>query len=85
MQVVVESGVLGGVVNRFLVGDSLMSVSPTFLLYFLPLLVAISVVYGGTRHEDLGLIIRQAIHTGYWVSAFMGVIFLLLLVIGWWI
>jgi hypothetical protein len=61
----------------------MLSVSPTYLLYYVPLLIAISLVYGATRHEDTEAIIRQAIHTGYWVTAFMGVIFVALLVIGW--
>ncbi len=61
----------------------MLSLSPTYLLYYLPLLIAISVVYGGTRHEEMGIIIRQAMHTAYWVTAFMGVIFLILLVVGW--
>jgi hypothetical protein len=61
----------------------MLSISPTYLLYFLPLLLAISVVYGATRHEDTGAIIRQALHTAYWVAGFMGIIFLILLVVGW--
>lgn len=65
--------------------ESMLSVSPTFLLYYVPLMIAISIVYGGTRHEDMGLIVRQALHTGYWVTAFMGVIFFVLLIVGWWI
>jgi hypothetical protein len=62
-----------------------LSVSPTYLLYYLPLLLAISLVYGATRHEDLTLIWRNALHTAYWVTAFMGLIFVILLVVGWWI
>lgn len=61
----------------------MLSISPTYLLYFLPLLLAISVVYGATRHEDTGAIIHQALHSGYWVAGFMGIIFAVLLVIGW--
>ncbi|WP_164103154.1 hypothetical protein [Candidatus Laterigemmans baculatus] len=63
----------------------MLSISPTYLLYYLPLLVAISIVYGGTRHEDMGAILRQALHTAYWVTGFMGIIFLILMVIGWWV
>jgi hypothetical protein len=62
-----------------------LSVSPTYLLYYLPLLLSISLVYGATRHEDLTLIWRNALHTAYWVTAFMGLIFVILLVVGWWI
>lgn len=68
-----------------LAAEQMLSVSPSFLLYYFPLLIAISVVYGGTRHEDMGTIVRHSLHTAYWVTAFMGVIFLILMVIGWWI
>jgi hypothetical protein len=60
----------------------MLSISPTYLLYYVPLLVAISLVYGATRHEDMRLVLRHAMHTGYWITAFMGVIFLVLLVLG---
>jgi hypothetical protein len=63
----------------------MLSISPTYLLYFLPLLIAISVVYGGTRHEDTGTIIHQSIHTGLWVLGFMAVIFVIILFMGWWL
>ena len=61
----------------------MLSISPTYLLYFLPLLLAISIVYGATRHEDLGAIIRHSLQSGYWVAGFMGIIFLVLLIMGW--
>lgn len=61
----------------------MLSISPTYLLYFLPLLLAISVVYGATRHEDLGAIIGHSLQSGYWVAGFMGIIFLVLLIVGW--
>jgi len=60
----------------------MLSISPTYLLYYVPLLVAISLVYGATRHEDMRLVLRHSLHTGYWITAFMGVIFLVLLVLG---
>lgn len=53
----------------------------TYLLYFIPLLIAVSLVYGGTRHERMSLILAQAWHTAYWITSFIGVIFLVLLVI----
>ncbi|QDS91796.1 hypothetical protein FF011L_05310 [Roseimaritima multifibrata] len=60
----------------------MMSISPTYLLYYLPLLVSISLVYGATRHEDMTLILKHAAYTAYWITSFMGVIFLILLGIG---
>lgn len=61
---------------------AMLSVSPTYLLYYLPLIIAISLVYGATRHEDMSIILRHAWHTAYWITSFMAVIFLILLVIG---
>jgi hypothetical protein len=63
----------------------MLSISPTYLFYYVPLVVAISLVYGGTRHENLRLILLHAAYTAYWITAFMGVIFLALLVMGWFV
>ena len=60
----------------------MLSIGPTYLLYYLPLLAAISLVYGATRHEDMRLILRHAMYTAYWITAFMGFIFLILLTMG---
>lgn len=61
----------------------MLSISPTYLLFFLPLLVAISLVFGATRHEDTGLILKHAFHTARWITGFMGLIFVILLFVGW--
>lgn len=63
--------------------EDLLSISPTYLLYYLPLIVAISLVFGATRHEDMGLVLRHAFYTARWITGFMGLIFVVLLVIGW--
>lgn len=60
----------------------MLSISPTYLLYYVPLLVAISLVYGATRHEDMRLVLRHAVYTAYWITAFMGVIFFILWLMG---
>jgi hypothetical protein len=60
----------------------MLSISPTYLFYYVPLVVAISLVYGGTRHEDVRLILRHAAYTAYWITAFMGFIFLILFILG---
>jgi hypothetical protein len=49
------------------------------LWYYLPLLVAISLVYGATRHELPGAILRHAWHTAVWMTSFIGLIFLIIL------
>lgn len=63
--------------------DRLLSISFSYLLYYVPLIVAISLVFAGTRHEDLSLIWRHALQTGRWVTTFMGLIFVVLLVMDW--
>jgi len=61
----------------------MLSISPTYLLFFIPLLIAISLVFGATRHEDTSLILKHALHTARWITGFMGLIFVVLLFVGW--
>ncbi|MEM9364996.1 MAG: hypothetical protein AAGD07_03295 [Planctomycetota bacterium] len=61
----------------------MLPISPTYLLYYLPLIVAISVVFGATRHEQTSEIIRHALHTGRWITGFMAIIFAALFVLDW--
>ena len=56
----------------------MLSISPTYLLYYVPLIIAISLVFGATRHEDTTLILRHAWLTGRWITGFMGIIFVVL-------
>lgn len=44
------------------------------LFYAPPLLVAVSLVYAATRHEDLGAILRHAGSFGGWTVAFMAAV-----------
>jgi hypothetical protein len=53
--------------------------------YMVPLLVAVSLVYGATRHELLVPILQHAWRTAVWMIVFMGMIFLVLLALEWWI
>lgn len=52
--------------------------------YAVPLIVVISLVYGGTRHEYLREIIIHSIRSAIWVVGFMGVIFVIIYVAGFW-
>lgn len=63
----------------------MMSISPSYLLYFLPLLISISVVFGCTRHEDTGLIVRHAVATARWIVTFMFALFAVLFVLNFWV
>ncbi len=48
----------------------------TKLAYMLPLIVAVSLVYAATRHEDMHNILRRAVRVGTWITVFMFLIFL---------
>ena len=61
----------------------MLSISPTYLLYYVPLIITISLVFGATRHEDTQLILKHAFLTGRWITVFMGVIFAVLCVLDW--
>jgi hypothetical protein len=61
----------------------MLSISPTYLLYYVPLIITISLVFGGTRHEDTSLILRHAFLTGRWITGFMAIIFAVLCLLDW--
>ena len=61
----------------------MLSISPTYLLYYVPLIITIALVFGATRHEDTNLILRHSWYTARWITGFMGIIFAVLLVLGW--
>lgn len=50
-----------------------------------PLIVAISLVYSGTRHEDPAAILEHAVRLGLWITGFMGAVAALLFLIAWWL
>lgn len=52
--------------------------------YALPLVVVVSLVYGGTRHEYLREIMIHSFRSAIWVVGFMGVIFAIIYVAGFW-
>jgi hypothetical protein len=54
-----------------------------YLLLYLPLLVAVSLVIGGTRHEKTPLILEQTKRTAVWVTSFMLGIYAVLQLISW--
>lgn len=55
------------------------------LLYMIPLVIAISLVYGATRHEVMRSILVNAARAGWWIISFMGIVFFVLLLMGWWV
>jgi hypothetical protein len=50
----------------------------TDLWYALPLVIAVSLVYAATRHEDMREILPHALRIGVWIGVVMSIIFLLL-------
>lgn len=60
----------------------LLAAQITQLWHLLPLVVAVSLVYGATRHEFLREIAGHAVRFGGWVLGFMGVLFLVLALVA---
>ena len=60
-----------------------ISMSLGYLLMYVPLLAAVSLVIGGTRHEKKHLILDQAVRTAVWISSFMLGIYVVLQIVSW--
>lgn len=50
-----------------------------------PLIVAISLVYSGTRHEQPADILEHSVRLGIWITGFMGVVAAILFMLSWWL
>jgi len=61
----------------------LAATGPHDIWYALPLVIAVSLVYSATRHEQMGPILVHAVRVGIWIVGFMVVIFVVLLLISW--
>lgn len=53
------------------------------LWHLAPLIVAISLVYGATRHEEMKAILIQAYRTGAWLTGFLAIIFAIFAILSW--
>jgi hypothetical protein len=53
--------------------------------FALPLIIAISLVYAGTRHEAMPVILMHAARVAGWISGFMALIWIVLLIVSWWL
>jgi hypothetical protein len=53
--------------------------------YMLPLIVAVSLVYGATRHEEPRQIARHALSTAMWMLIFLGGVFVALALVSLWV
>lgn len=68
--------------HRDQAGQNMLSISPTYMLYYLPLIVTVALVFGATRHENTTLVLNHAWQTAKWITGFMGVIFVVLYIIS---
>jgi len=64
---------------------SLLGNSSHFLWHAIPIIIAISLVYGATRHELMGPILHSAYRTTVWILGFVAVIAVILILISWWV
>ena len=55
------------------------------LWYALPLIIAVSLVYSATRHEAMEPILHHALRIGTWIVVFMGIVFIVLSLILWYV
>jgi uncharacterized membrane protein YciS (DUF1049 family) len=53
------------------------------MFYYVPLIIAIAMVFGATRHENTSLVLNHAWQTGRWITSFMAIIFAVLFVLNW--
>jgi hypothetical protein len=51
--------------------------------YAVPLVLAVSLVYAATRHEQMGPILAHAVRIAAWIAGFMGIVFLVILAVTW--
>jgi hypothetical protein len=52
--------------------------------YLIPLIVGVSLVYGGTRHEALPEILKQSFKSLIWMFSFLLIIFVIVSFASWW-
>jgi hypothetical protein len=64
--------------------DSLsLGAGDNYMWYAVPLIVAVSLVYAATRHEQPGPILVHALRIALWIAGFMAAILALLLWGSW--
>lgn len=61
----------------------LAAVGAARLWYAVPLVVTISLVYAGTRHEEMGPILVHAARFALWIVVFMLMVLAILQIMAW--
>jgi len=64
-------------------GMLLAALTINTLWYALPLVVAVSLVYAATRHEQIEPILGHATRVAAWIATFMGIVFVVILAVSW--
>ena len=64
-------------------GTLLAALAVHTMWYALPLVVAVSLVYAATRHEQMEPILGHAVRVAAWIAGFMGIVFLVVLAVSW--
>ena len=59
------------------------AVGATRLLYAVPLITSVSLVYAATRHEEMGPILIHALRFAIWVVVFMGIVLVIIQFMSW--
>jgi hypothetical protein len=61
----------------------MISMTPTYLLYFVPVLLAVSLVISATRYEQQGLILRHWVSNIIWTMVFLIVVAIAMQIVLW--
>jgi hypothetical protein len=55
------------------------------LWYALPIVIAVSLVYAATRHEQMRPILAHAVRVAVWIASFMLAVFVVVEIVCWFI
>lgn len=69
--------------NSLLVSMLLLGMIPR-IIYAIPLVITVSLVYGATRHERMSEIVSHSIRSIIWIVAFMAIILAIIWLGGFW-
>lgn len=61
----------------------LASIMDSQFWFAIPLITAISLVYGATRHERIWPILDHSLRSAVWIVGFMAMIFVVLFIVSW--
>lgn len=53
----------------------------TDFLYAIPLIIAMSLVYSGTRHEQMKYLLPSAVNMGMWIVGFLAGFYVLMFIL----